>query len=140
MSDKKQPEIEQPGWLRKVCIWLARIFLGLLVIAISYCICSPYLSPERRATNNDHTRLGWYLIGLAVTGGVVLCIPRVITSSSEKYFITRVLTTGITGGSICTSFTHSCQKRYNRCWRITTLYPTSNRWSSRDPYLGRDSS
>ena len=99
MSNKKQPEIEQPGWLRKVCIWLARIFLGLLVIAISYCICSPYLSPERRATNNDHTRLGWYLIGLAVTGGVVLCIPRVITSSSEKYFITRVLTTGITGGA-----------------------------------------
>ena len=96
MSDKKQPEMEQPGWC-KACLWLARIFLGLLAIAISYCICSPYLSPERRAAN-DHTALILYLIGLAVTGGVVLCIPRVITSNPKKYFITRVLVTGITGG------------------------------------------
>ena len=96
MSDKKQPEMEQPGWC-KACLWSARIFLGLLAIAISYCICSPYLSPERRAAN-DHTALILYLIGLAVTGGVVLCIPRVITSNPKKYFITRVLVTGITGG------------------------------------------
>ena len=98
MSDKKQSDVKQPGWLCKTFLWSARIVLGLLVIAISYCICSPYLSPERRATNNDHTRLGWYLIGLAFTGGVVLCIPRVITSNPKKYFITRVLVTGITGG------------------------------------------
>ena len=99
MSDKKQSDVKQPGWLCKTFLWSARIVLGLLVIAISYCICSPYLSPERRATNNDHTRLGWYLIGLAFTGGVVLCIPRIITSNPKKYFITRVLVTGITGGA-----------------------------------------
>ena len=103
MSDKKQPKIEQPEWLHEAKLWVKeqwhRILLGVpTVIAISYCICSPYLSPERRATNNDHTRLGWYLIGLAVIGGVVLCIPRVITSNPKKYFITRVLVTGITGG------------------------------------------
>ena len=104
MSDKKQSDVKQPGWLRREAeLWLKeqwhRILLGVLVIAISYCICSPYLSPERRATNNDHTRLGWYLIGLAITGGVVLCIPRIITSNPKKYFITRVLVTGITGGA-----------------------------------------
>ena len=98
MSDKKQSDVKQPGRLCQIFLWSARIVLGLLVIAISYCICSPYLSPERRATNNDHTHLGWYLIGLAVIGGVA-CIPRVITSNSEKYFITRVLVTGITGGA-----------------------------------------
>ena len=103
MSDRKQPETEQSGWLHEAQLWAkeqwCRILLGVLVIAISYCICSPYLSPERRATNNDHTRLVWYLIGLAVTGVVALCKPRIITSSPEKYFITRVLTTGITGGA-----------------------------------------
>ena len=98
MSDKKQSDVKQPGRLCQIFLWSARIVLGLLVIAISCCICSPYLSPERRATNNDHTHLGWYLIGLAVIGGVA-CIPRVITSNSEKYFITRVLVTGITGGA-----------------------------------------
>ena len=97
MSDKKQSDVKHR--LRKACLWSARIVSGLLVIAISYCICSPYLSPERRAANNDHTHLGWYLIGIAVTGGVVLCIPRFITSSPGKDFITRVLTTGITGGT-----------------------------------------
>ena len=103
MSDKEQQETEQSGWLREAGLWLKeqwhriRIFLGVPVIAISYCICSPYLSPERRAANNDHTHLGWYLIGLAVIGGVA-CIPRVITSNPKKYFITRVLVTGITGG------------------------------------------
>ena len=103
MSDKEQQETEQSGWLREAGLWLKeqwhRILLGVLVIAISYCICSPYLSPERRATNNDHTHLGWYLIGLAVIGVVALCKPQIITSSPEKYFITRVLTTGITGGA-----------------------------------------
>ena len=103
MSDKEQQETEQSGWLREAKLWLKeqwhRILLGVPVIAISYCICSPYLSPEQRATNNDHTHLVWYLIGLAVTGVVVLCIPRVITSNPKKYFITRVLVTGITGGA-----------------------------------------
>ena len=98
MSDKKQPEIEQPGWLCKACLWLARIFLGLLVIAISYCICSPYLYPEQRTVNNDHTRLGWYLIGLAVICGLVLRWPKITTSSPKKYFIARVLAAGVTGG------------------------------------------
>ena len=103
MSDKEQQETEQSGRLREAGLWLKeqwhRILLGVLVIVISYCICSPYLSPERRATNNDHTCLGWYLIGLAFIGGVVLCIPRIITSNPKKYFITRVLVTGITGGA-----------------------------------------
>ena len=103
MSDKKQQEIEQSGWLYEAKLWVKEQwpmpFLGVLVVVIiSCCICSPYLSPERRATNNDHTCLGWYLIGLAFIGGVVLCIPRVITSNPKKYFITRVLVTGITGG------------------------------------------
>ena len=104
MSDKKQPETEQSGWLREAKLWVKerwhriRILLGVLVIAISYCICSPYLSPERRAAN-DHTALIAYLIGLAIIGGVVLCIPRIITSNPKKYFITRVLVTGITGGA-----------------------------------------
>ena len=103
MSDKEQQETEQSGWLqREAELWLKeqwhRILLGVLVIAISYCICSPYLSPEQRAAN-DHTALIVYLIGLAFTGGVVLCIPRFITSNPKKYFITRVLVTGITGGA-----------------------------------------
>ena len=103
MSDKKQQEIEQSGWLYEAKLWVKEQwpmpFLGVLVVVIiSCCICSPYLSPERRATNNDHTCLGWYLIGLAFIGGVVLCMPRVITSNPKKYFITRVLVTGITGG------------------------------------------
>lgn len=102
MSDKKQPKIEQPEWLHEAKLWVKEQwpmpFLGVLVVVIiSCCICSPYLSPEQRAAN-DHTALIVYLIGLAVTGGVVLCIPRVITSNPKKYFITRVLVTGITGG------------------------------------------
>ena len=102
MNDKKQSKAEQRRW-HKLCLLLKehwhRILLGVLVIVISYCICSPYLSPERRATNNDHTHLVRYLIGLAVTGAVVLCIPQIITANPKKYFITRVLTTGITGGA-----------------------------------------
>ena len=103
MSDKKQPKIEQPEWLHEAKLWVKEQwpmpFLGVLVVVIiSCCICSPYLSPEQRAAN-DHTALIVYLIGLAVTGGVVLCIPRVITSNPKKYFITRVLVTGITGGA-----------------------------------------
>ena len=106
MSDKKQPDAEQhekQSKQHKVCLWIKRWwFSGTILVGLALAfliICLPYLSPERRATNNDHTRLGWYLIGLAVTGGVVLCIPRVITSNPKKYFITRVLTTGITGGA-----------------------------------------
>ena len=98
MSNKKQSDVKQPGWLCKACLWLARIFLGLLVIAISYCICSPYLYPEQRTVNNDHTRLGWYLIGLAVICGLVLRWPKITTSSPKKYFIARVLAAGVTGG------------------------------------------
>ena len=102
MNDKKQSKAEQRRW-HKLCLLLKehwhRILLGVLVIAISYCICSPYLSPEQRATNNDHTHLGWYLIGLAFIGGLVLYKPQIITSNPKKYFITRVLVTGITGGT-----------------------------------------
>ncbi len=103
MSDRKQPKIEQPEWLHEAKLWVKEQwpmpFLGVLVVVIiSCCICSPYLSPEQRAAN-DHKALIVYLIGLAVTGGVVLCIPRVITSNPKKYFITRVLVTGITGGA-----------------------------------------
>ena len=101
MSDKEQQETEQSGWSREAGLWLGeqwhRILLGVLVIVISYCICSPYLSPERRAAN-DHTALIVYLIGLAVTDGLVLCKPQIITSNPKKYFITSVLITGITGG------------------------------------------
>ena len=106
MSDKKQPNAEQhekQSKQHKICLWIKRWwFSGTILVGLALAfliICLPYLSPERRATNNDHTRLGWYLIGLAVTGGVVLCIPRVITSNPKKYFITRVLVTGITGGA-----------------------------------------
>ena len=108
MSDKKQSDVKQPGWLHEAKLWVKEWvieqwpmpFLGVLVvIIISCCICSPYLSPERRATNNDHTFLEWYLIGLAAIGVVVLCIPQIITSNPKKYFITRVFVTGITGGA-----------------------------------------
>ena len=102
MSDKKQSDVKQPGWLCKVWLWVKRWwFSGTILVGLTLAfliICFPYLSPERRATNNDHTRLVWYLIGLAVTGVVALCKPRIITPSPEKYFITRVLVTGITGG------------------------------------------
>ena len=105
MSNKKQPNAEQhekQSKQHKVCLWIKRWwFSGTILVGLALAfliICSPYLSPERRATNNDHTRLVWYLIGLAVTGVVALCKPRIITPSPEKYFITRVLVTGITGG------------------------------------------
>ena len=103
MSDKKQQEIEQSGWLYEAKLWVKEQwpmpFLGVLVVVIiSCCICSPYLSPEQRAAN-EHTALIVYLIGLAATGVVVLCIPQIITSNPKKYFITRVLVTGITGGA-----------------------------------------
>ena len=102
MSNKKQHD-EEHSKIYKVWLWIKQWwFSGTILVGLALAfliICLPYLSPERRATNNDHTRLGWYLIGLAVTGGVVLCIPRVITSNPKKYFITRVLVTGITGGA-----------------------------------------
>ena len=67
-------------------------------LAIAFLIiCLPYLSPEHRITN-DHTVLLWYLGSLAVTCGLFLCLPKIVTSSTKKYFITRVLVTGITGG------------------------------------------
>ena len=65
---------------------------------LSLFICWFYLSPERRAAN-DHPALILYLIVLSFIGGIVLCIPRIITSNPKKYFITRVLVTGITGGA-----------------------------------------
>ena len=61
-------------------------------------ICWLLLSPEQWVTNK-HVWLKLYLGALATTGVVALCKPQIITSSSEKYFITRVLTTGITGGA-----------------------------------------
>ena len=100
MSDKKQSETEQPRQQNKVwplvkgIIWIIMIALG----GLSLFICWFYLSPERRAAN-DHPALILYLIGLSFIGGVVLCLPRFITSNPKKYFITRVLTTGITGGA-----------------------------------------
>ena len=113
MSDKKQPETEQPRqqnkgwpwvkgiiwpWVKGIIwLWVKRIIM-IALGGSSLFICWFYLSPERRAAN-DHTALIAYLIGLAITGGVVLCIPRIITSNPKKYFITRVLTTGITGGA-----------------------------------------
>ena len=117
MSDKKQQETERPEWLHEAGLWVKRwwhklcllikehwlrIFIlfpsGVLVIIASFVICLLYLSPEQRAAN-DHTALIVYLIGLAVTGGLVLCKPQIITSNPKKYFITRVLVTGITGGA-----------------------------------------
>ena len=108
MSDKKQSETEQPRQQNKVwprvkgiiwplfkgIIWIIRIALG----GLSLFICWFYLSPERRAAN-DHPALILYLIVLSFIGGIVLCIPRIITSNPKKYFITRVLVTGITGGA-----------------------------------------
>ena len=108
MSDKKQSETEQPRQQNKVwprvkgiiwpwvkgIIWIIMIALG----GLSLFICWFYSSPEQRAAN-EHTALIVYLIGLAATGVVVLCIPQIITSNPKKYFITRVLVTGITGGA-----------------------------------------
>ena len=99
MSDKKQLETEQPRQQNKVWPWVKGI-IWIIMIALgglSLFICWFYLSPERRAAN-DHTALIVYLIGLAAIGVVVLCIPQIITSNPKKYFITRVLVTGITGG------------------------------------------
>ena len=107
MSDKKQLETEQPrqqnkGWLWGK--WIIMIVLGVFSLFICWLYLSPEficwlrLFPEQWDTNN-HIWLQLYLGALAVTGGLVLCKPQIITSSSEKYFITRVLTTGITGGA-----------------------------------------
>ena len=107
MSNKKQQETEQPrrqikGWSWGK--WIIMIALG----GFSLFICWLYLSPEficwlrlfpEQWDTNNHIWLQLYLGALAVTGGLVLCKPQIITSSSEKYFITRVLTTGITGGA-----------------------------------------
>ena len=100
MSDRKQQETEQSGWLYEAKLWVKnpRYRLLLVVLAIATpCICLFCLSPEQRATNN-HIWLQLYLGTLVITGLVTLYKPQIITSSSEKYFITRVLTTGITGG------------------------------------------
>ena len=100
MSDKKQSDAEQQLW-HKVCSWIKRWWLsGIILVGLAVAfliICLPYLSPERRITN-DHTVLLWYLGSLAVTCGLFLCLPKIVTSSTKKYFITRVLVTGITGG------------------------------------------
>ena len=100
MSDKKQSDAEQRWW-HKVCSWIKRWwFSGIVLVGLAIAfliICLPYLSPERRITN-DHTVLLWYLGSLAVTCGLFLCLPKIVTSSTKKYFIIRVLVTGITGG------------------------------------------
>ena len=106
MSDKKQPETEQPrqqnkGWSRSK--WIIMIVLGVFSLFICWLylypefICWLRLFPEQWATKK-HIWLQLYLGVLAITGVVTLCKPQIITSSSEKYFITRVLVTGITGG------------------------------------------
>ena len=85
----------------KICLWIKRWwFSGTILVGLAIAfliICLPYLSPEHRITN-DHTVLLWYLGSLAVTCGLFLCLPKIVTSSTKKYFITRVLVTGITGG------------------------------------------
>ena len=106
MSDKKQQETEQPRRQNKGWSWgkgIIMIVLGgfSLFICCLYLfpelICWLLLSPEQWVTNK-HVWLKLYLGALATTGVVALCKPQIITSSSEKYFITRVLVTGITGG------------------------------------------
>ena len=116
MSDKKQQETEQPrrqnkGWswgkgiimivlggfsLFICCLYLFPELICWLLLSPEL-ICWLLLSPEQWVTNK-HVWLKLYLGILAVTGVVALCKPQIITSSSEKYFITRVLVTGITGG------------------------------------------
>ena len=100
MSDKKRHKAEQ-RWRYKLDLWVKeqwyRIFPGVLALLASLYICWQYLSPEQRATN-DHIFLRCYLGVLAFIGVVVLCKPRIITSNPKKYFIARVLATGITGG------------------------------------------
>ena len=107
MSDKKQPETEQPRQQNKGWPWVK----GIIMIALggsSLFICWLYLSPEficwlrlfpEQWATQKHIWLQLYLGVLAVAGVVALCKPQIITSSSEKYFITRVLVTGITGGA-----------------------------------------
>ena len=99
MSDKNQSDVKQPGWLCKVWSWVKNPWYRFLLVVLAIatpCICLFCLSPEQRVANNLFLQL--YLGTLAVTGVVALCKPQIITSSSEKYFITRVLVTGITGG------------------------------------------
>ena len=107
MSDKKQPETEQPRQQNKGRSW-GKWIIMIVLGGFSLFICWLYLSPEficwlllfpEQWDTNNHIWLQLYLGALAVTGGLVLCKPQIITSSSEKYFITRVLTTGITGGA-----------------------------------------
>ena len=107
MSDKKQSETEQPRQQNKVWSW-GKWIIMMVLGGFSLFICWLYLSPEficwlrlfpKQWATNNHIWLQLYLGALAVTGGLVLCKPQIITSSSEKYFITRVLTTGITGGA-----------------------------------------
>lgn len=96
MSDKKQPETEQPRQQNKGWSW-GKWIIMIVLGGFSLFICWLYLSPEQRATNN-HIWLQLYLGALAVAGGLVLCKPQIITSNPKKYFITSVLVTGITGG------------------------------------------
>ncbi|OFO77869.1 hypothetical protein HMPREF3016_05390 [Rothia sp. HMSC065D02] len=107
MSDKKQPETEQPRQQNKGWSWGKWIIMIVLGV-FSLFICWLYLSPEficwlrlfpKQWSTKKHIWLQLYLGALAVAGVVALCKPQIITSSSEKYFITRVLTTGITGGA-----------------------------------------
>ena len=99
MSDKEQQETEQSRWWREAGLWVKNPWYRFLLVVLAIatpCICLFCLSPEQRVANNLFLQL--YLGTLAVTGVVALCKPQIITSSSEKYFITRVLVTGITGG------------------------------------------
>ena len=106
MSDKKQSETEQPRqqnkgwpWVKGIIwLWVKRIIMIALGGGFSLFICWSYLSPEQRATNN-HIWLQLYLGFLAAIGVAALCKPQIITSNPKKYFIARVLVTGITGGA-----------------------------------------
>ena len=107
MSDKKQQETEQPRRQNKDWLWCKGIIM-IVLGGFSLFICCLYLFPElicwlplspEQWVTNKHVWLKLYLGALATTGVVALCKPQIITSSSEKYFITRVLTTGITGGA-----------------------------------------
>ena len=100
MNDKKQPNVEhhkeQPK-CHKLCLWIKQWWWLSAIMLWGLLIASHYLSVENRTADN-HTFLTIYLLVLAVICGLVLRWPKIITSSPKKYFITKVLATGVTGG------------------------------------------
>ena len=107
MSDKEQPDTEQPRRQNKGWSWGKGIIM-IVLGGFSLFICCLYLFPElicwlplfsEQWVTNKHVWLQLYLGALAVAGVVALCKPQIITSNPKKYFITSVLVTGITGGA-----------------------------------------